>query len=83
MFFVVRQSHALYHLADFFIESSIMHVLIIPSWYPEYPEDVRGCFFREQALALQKYGCKVGVIYPQLRSLKNWKSKILLAGKIS
>ncbi len=51
-----------------------MHVLIIPSWYPEYPEDIRGCFFREQALALQKYGCKVGVIYPQLRSLRNWKS---------
>ena len=46
-----------------------MHVLIIPSWYPEHSEDVGGGFFREQALALQTHGCKVGVIYPQLRPL--------------
>jgi hypothetical protein len=26
-----------------------MHVLIIPSWYPEHSEDVGGGFFREQA----------------------------------
>ena len=56
-----------------------MHVLIIPSWYPRHPGDINGSFFREQALALQKHGCKVGVIYPELRSLKNWKS--IFSGK--
>jgi glycosyltransferase involved in cell wall biosynthesis len=49
-----------------------MHVLIIPSWYPTHPADIGGSFFREQALALHKYGCKVGVIYPQHRSLRQW-----------
>lgn len=51
-----------------------MHILIIPSWYPHAPDDISGVFFREQALALNKQGVKVGVIYPQLRSLKKWKS---------
>lgn len=51
-----------------------MHVLIIPSWYPAYPGDVSGSFFREQANALHKAGCKVGVIHPQYRSLKQWKT---------
>ncbi|HEP8872415.1 TPA: glycosyltransferase, partial [Pseudomonas aeruginosa] len=50
-----------------------MHILIIPSWYPAYPGDINGSFFKEQAEALSKHGCKVGVIYPQLRSLRNWR----------
>jgi len=50
------------------------HVLIIPSWYPATPGDVGGSFFREQAQALQRAGCKVGVIYPQLRSLRHWRT---------
>lgn len=51
-----------------------MHVLIIPSWYPLQSNDIGGSFFREQALAVQKYGCKVGIVCPQLRSLKQWKT---------
>jgi glycosyltransferase involved in cell wall biosynthesis len=51
-----------------------MHVLIIPSWYPDYSKDINGVFFREQALALRKNGCQVGVIYPKLRSLRNWRT---------
>ena len=51
-----------------------MHILIIPSWYPCNARDIGGSFFREQAIALRKYGCKVGVIYPELRSLRNWRS---------
>lgn len=53
-----------------------MHILIIPSWYPSAPGDVDGSFFREQALSLQRQGCKVGVIYPQLRSMRNWRTVI-------
>lgn len=51
-----------------------MHILIIPSWYPQFIGDVGGSFFREQAIALQKAGYSVGVIYPQIRSLKNLKN---------
>ena len=47
-----------------------MHVLLIPSWYPSSPHDIRGSFFREQALALTKNGCQVGVIYPAQYSLR-------------
>jgi glycosyltransferase involved in cell wall biosynthesis len=51
-----------------------MHVLIVPSWYPRNASDINGSFFREQALALHKNGCKVGVIHPELRSLREWRS---------
>ena len=51
-----------------------MHVLVIPSWYPRHIGDVSGSFFREQALALRKNGCKVGVIYPELLSLRSWRT---------
>lgn len=50
-----------------------LHVLIIPSWYPQFNGDIYGSFFREQAIALKKAGHLVGVIYPQIRSLKNIK----------
>lgn len=53
-----------------------MHALIIPSWYPSHSGDIRGSFFREQALALFKRGCKVGVIYPQFRSLRQWRKAL-------
>ena len=51
----------------------VLHVLIIPSWYPEYEGDYVGSFFREQALALAKRDCKVGIIFPQLKSLRGLK----------
>lgn len=48
-----------------------LHILIIPSWYPQFEGDIGGNFFREQALALNKAGHKVGVIFPQFRSIKD------------
>ncbi|EGN74611.1 glycosyltransferase [Idiomarina sp. A28L] len=47
-----------------------MHILILPSWYPKHPSDVTGVFFRDQGLALQKHGHHVGVIAPQLETLR-------------
>ena len=47
-----------------------LHVLIIPSWYPKFEGDYEGSFFREQALALIKNNCKVGVLFPELKSLR-------------
>jgi len=39
-----------------------MHILFIPSWYPKTPDDISGCFFREQAIALARAGHQVGVL---------------------
>jgi glycosyltransferase involved in cell wall biosynthesis len=47
-----------------------IHILILPSWYPRTPSDVGGVFFRDQALALANYGHKVGVIAPQMKSVR-------------
>lgn len=47
-----------------------MHILLLPSWYPKDANDVGGVFFRDQALALRKYGHDVGVIAPRMRSLR-------------
>ena len=51
-----------------------MRVLIIPSWYPTQSNPIGGVFFREQALALHTYGHEVSVLYPEFRSLRNWRS---------
>lgn len=53
-----------------------MHTLLIPSWYPETPEDVNGIFFRQQAQALARAGIKVGVIAPIFRSMRTQSAKI-------
>ena len=53
-----------------------MHVLILPSWYPDHPVDINGVFFRDQARALAAKGHKVGVISVNLRSVST-----LLKGK--
>lgn len=39
-----------------------MHILMLPSWYPERAGDFHGSFFREQAEALAAAGHKVGVL---------------------
>ena len=51
-----------------------MHLLIVPSWYPKYPGDILGSFFREQALALKKHGHQVGVLDVKLRLPGSLKS---------
>ncbi|MFL1406161.1 glycosyltransferase [Marinobacter sp. M1N3S26] len=47
-----------------------MHVLVIPSWYPDTPDDVKGVFFRDQAMALSGLGHKVGVVALSLMSVR-------------
>ncbi len=46
------------------------HVLFLPSWYPRDRNDLNGCFFREQAIALKISGAKVGVLAHYPVSLK-------------
>ena len=52
-----------------------MHILVLPSWYPNNPQDINGVFFRDQAKALAAHGHKVGVISLNLRSLRNLGNK--------
>jgi teichuronic acid biosynthesis glycosyltransferase TuaC len=44
-----------------------MHVLVIPSWFPQYPGDPSGSFFATQAAGVAALGGQVGIIYPDLR----------------
>ncbi len=48
-----------------------MHVLIFPSWYKSREKPFYGSFIRDQAKALNKSGVKVGVVYPEVRSIRN------------
>jgi glycosyltransferase involved in cell wall biosynthesis len=54
-----------------------MRVLIIPSWFPQKEDPLLGIFFKEQALALSHQNVQVGVIYPELRPLRNISWKLL------
>ena len=45
-----------------------MHILLLPSWYPETPDSLDGIFFRQQAHALARAGLRVGVVAPLFRS---------------
>ena len=57
-----------------------MHVLIIPSWYPETLEDIDGIFFRLQAQALQRSGLKIGVTAPVFRSMRGKPASVVNGG---
>ena len=50
-----------------------MHILLLPSWYPETPDSTDGIFFREQAHALARAGLRVGVAAPLFRSPRRWR----------
>lgn len=47
-----------------------LHILFLPSWYPTSHTPLLGTFFREQAMALHKAGMRVGVVYPDIRSMR-------------
>ena len=46
-----------------------MHVLVIPSAYPTEDKPLSSIFYKEQSMALQEKGIKVGVIYSETRNL--------------
>jgi glycosyltransferase involved in cell wall biosynthesis len=48
-----------------------VHVLFLPSWYPDADRPIAGIFFRDLALAMRRQGHKVGVVAaPSARSLR-------------
>ena len=58
-----------------------MHILLIPSWYATAENPVLGSFFREQAHALARSGHRVGVIAPNLRSVRELPAGIAGASR--
>ncbi|EFB41975.1 MULTISPECIES: glycosyltransferase [Parachlamydia] len=50
-----------------------LHVLWLPSWYPIEENPLKGIFFQEQAQALHQVGIDIGIIYPEVRPLKDWR----------
>lgn len=52
-----------------------MHILIIPSWYKTERNPVSGSFFEEQARALSRAGCRVGVFHAGFRSFSDLSSR--------
>jgi glycosyltransferase involved in cell wall biosynthesis len=60
-----------------------MHVLVLPSWYPSDHAPASGTFFRDQAIALSRAGHRVGVIAPDLRSMRTLAKGRLAFGRTS
>lgn len=52
-----------------------MNILIIPSWYSNKKNPIKGSFFREQALALSRKGHTVNIIYVSLHPRNEFFSK--------
>jgi glycosyltransferase involved in cell wall biosynthesis len=48
------------------------HVLHIPAWYPTPWDRINGISFRNQALALNRYGHRIGIVAPQHYTLKKF-----------
>lgn len=47
-----------------------LHVLVLPSFYPNRDEPTRGIFFKDQALAVRRSGARVSVLYPHLAPIR-------------
>tara|TARA_B110000114_G_C15093953_1_gene400185 strand:- start:127 stop:1266 length:1140 start_codon:yes stop_codon:yes gene_type:complete len=54
-----------------------MHILVVPSFYPDSDNENLGIFFKEQVYALADNSNKVGVVYVEMRSVKNFSWKQL------
>lgn len=50
-----------------------MRIAVIPSWYPTADVPFAGSFVRSAALALSAAGHTVTVLFPELRSLREWR----------
>ena len=47
-----------------------LHIVIVPSWWPSPEQPYRGIFFTDYARAFAAAGAKVGVVFPDLVSLR-------------
>ncbi|MFQ5430420.1 MAG: glycosyltransferase [Phycisphaerae bacterium] len=54
-------------------EMAGLHILIVPAWWPSPRQPDSGVFFRDYAGAFAAAGARVGVVYPDLVSLRGWR----------
>lgn len=57
------------------------HVLMVPSWYATATAPNSGSFFTDHARALKAIGLDVGVIFPDLRSLRTLRPRAFLTNR--
>ncbi len=48
-----------------------MHILCVPSWWPSAEQPISGVFFTDYVWAFSRAGAKVGVVFPDLVSLRH------------
>lgn len=63
------------------IVPSELHVVAIPSFYPSTFGPTDGIFFRDQVRGLWKLGVRVGVLYPERRSVRTAGKGNVLASR--
>jgi glycosyltransferase involved in cell wall biosynthesis len=51
-----------------------MHILLVPSWYSHFRSTGGGSFFRDQSQALAAAGHKVGIIYPKVWGVRDYRA---------
>lgn len=49
-----------------------LHILVVPSWWPSPEKPISGIFFTDYVRAFSAAGAKVGVIFPDLISIRQW-----------
>ncbi|HLZ41969.1 MAG TPA: glycosyltransferase [Candidatus Sulfotelmatobacter sp.] len=61
--------------------SCSLHVIVLPSSYPTFHSPVDGIFVQAQAAALKNAALRVGVVYPDMRSLRTLPTGRLLRSR--
>lgn len=51
-----------------------LHILCVPSWWPSAEQPISGVFFTDYARAFARAGARVGVVFPDLVSLRHLRS---------
>lgn len=54
---------------------SDLHIVVVPSWWPSAEQPLRGVFFTDYVRAFADAGAKVGVVVPDLVSLRLLRSR--------
>ena len=54
-----------------------MHILVLPSFYPDDSNTNLGSFFKEQVKMLAEFGIRVNVVYVEHKSLRTFTFKML------
>jgi len=60
-----------------------LHVVLVPTWYPTPEAPTGGRLFKEYLEAFSGAGARVGLLYPDLVDLGNWRHNATRRGYLS